>query len=263
MPNVVEYVDSYNEKLYEVLLKLFASWKYVPQPANLARMIAHQSSLETQIRQKKIHRGLNVTERTTTTKRYLASLYKARKLWGEMENDDQISLSRCLKELTDGHEIMDVLEIDQIYRGFKPHDGIAEWRKPALNKHRSWGIDMEMLDVLIGAAEHWLNTKSPISHEKIDPTLYAVIYMCGNCENHNIKASSAANSHFTEIVSTYFKYTDFLESHKSADEMKMYQENFKDIIEKANLVWKRDYPNVFIQYEEPAYPEQLELFGYR
>lgn len=262
MPNAVEYSDEYNIELYAVLLKLFLSWGNVPQPEDLAWVIAHQSSLETEVRRQKIHRGLNVTERMSTVKRYLASLHKARSLWMEMENNDQSSLSKCVEELTSGHEIMDVLEYDQILSGYKPHEAIAEWRKPALKKHRSWRIDTEMLDLLIGAAEYWMENKSPVAHEKIDPTLYAVIYMCGNCEIHNIKASSSSTSRFTKIVSAYFTHTNFLDEHEEKNKRKSSREDFKDIIEKANFVWKRDYPNHFIQYDEPAYPEQLELFGY-
>lgn len=260
MPNIVKYSDDYNEQLYEVLLKLFKAWGNIPQPEDLAWVIAHQSNLETEVRKQKIHRGLNATERMTTAKRYLASLHKARNLWMEMENDDQSSLSQCVEELTEGHEIMDVLEFEQIHSGYKPHEAIAEWRKPALNKHRSWGIDTEMLDLLIGAAEYWIENKSPVAHEKIDPTLYAVIYMCGNCENHNIKASSSDTSRFTKVVSAYFNHTNFLDDHKEEDKRKKNKKDFKDIIDKANYVWKRDYPNHFIQYEEPTYPEQLEIF---
>jgi len=260
MPNIVDLSESYNQRLYEELLKLFISWGNVPQPEDLAWVIAHQSSLETEVRRQSIHRGLNVTERISTAQRYLASLHKARKLWTEMENDDQCSLSQCVDELTSGHEILDVLEPDQILSGYKPHESIAEWRKPALNKHRHWGIDTEMLDLLIGAAQHWLDNKSPSSHEKIDPTTYAVIYMCGNCENHNIRASSSETSRFTKVVSAYFEHTNFLDDHEKPERRKNLRKDFKDIIEKANFVWKRDYPNEFVQYEEPRCTEQLELF---
>lgn len=261
MPKTVEYSDEYNLALYDALLKLFVSWGNVPQPEDLAWVIAHQSSLETEVRRQNIHRGLNVTERIATAQRYLASLHKARKLWTEMENDDQCSLSQCVDELTSGHEILDVLELEQLHSGYKPNESNAEWRKPALNKHKHWGIDTEMLDLLIGAAQHWIKNKSPSPHEKIDPTTYAVIYMCGNCENHNIKASSSDTSRFTKIVSAYFEHTNFLDSHEKPEKRKSLRKDFKDIIEKANLVWKRDYPNDFIQYEELVHPQQLELFG--
>lgn len=262
MPNSVRYSDQYNKKLYDSLLKLFQSWGNIPQPEDLAWVIAHQSSLETEVRRQKIHRGLNVTERMTTAKRYLASLHKARDMWSEMENDDQSSLSQCVEELTNGHDIMDVLELEQILSGYGPHQAIAEWRKPALNKHRSWGLDTEMLDLLIGAAKYWMENKTPVAHEKIDPTLYAVIYMCGNCENHNIIASSSDTGRFTKVVSAYFQHTNFLDDHEEPEKRKNSRKDFKDIIEKANVVWKRDYPNDFIQFEEPDFPEQLELFGY-
>lgn len=177
-----------------------------------------------------------------------------------MENDDQRSLAKCITDVADGHEIMDVLNLEQTLIGYKPNKSIAEWRKAALNKHRSWRLDTEMLDLLIGAALHWLEHRSPRSHEKIDPTLYAIIYICGNCENYNIKVSSAENSRFSKIIHAYYVHTDFLDTEKKESKRKNLRTDFKDVIEKAKKIWERDYQGYFTQYVPPTHPTQLELF---
>lgn len=245
MPNLVNFSNSYNKKLYDALIKLFDGWgKDVSEPENLAMLIAHQSALETEIRQKKIHQGSNVTKRKGSVDLYLAALRKARMQWLKMENDDQISLSRCIKRMDEGHEIMEVLEPDQIHTGYKPKDSMATWRAHTLSKHMFWGIDTEMLDLLIGAAQIWLKEDSPKQHEKIDPTLYAVIYMGGHCENHNISAAPSESSRFTKIVSTYFDFTEF-PSKKNKERL-----YFKDLINKANDIRKRDYADHFLPFDK-------------
>lgn len=73
MPRSVDFSFDHNEKLYKALLALFAEWEILPAAAeSLAMMIAHQSALETEVRRKEIHRGLN-TERAATARRYLES----------------------------------------------------------------------------------------------------------------------------------------------------------------------------------------------
>ncbi|AWY43774.1 hypothetical protein DKY63_29190 [Pseudomonas putida] len=260
MPNSVEITRIYNKTLYEALLKLFTAWGDIPQPEDLAWVIAHQSAIETEARRKKLIRGLNVTERIDTARRYLESLRKARKLWHSMENEDQISLSKCVDGLTSGHGILDVPEYDQINLAYLFDDSVAEWRKPVLNQHAYWSVDTEMIDLLIGAAQDWLENKAPVAHEKIDPTLDAVIYMCGNCNNHNIIPSASDTSRFTKVVSAYFEHTDFLDADQPEEKRKNFRKEFKDVIKKANAVWARDYPNTFMHFKIPAFPEQLDLF---
>lgn len=241
-------------------MAMFSTWADVSEPEDLAWLIAHQSGLETEVRRQEIHRGLNATERISTIKRYLAALQKARVLWNSMENTDQRALWQCIAEVPAGHEIKDVLELDQWLRGFNSDYPIAEWRKPTLIKHRSWRMDTEMLDILIGAAHLWLVDKSPKRHEKIDPTLYAIIYICGNCANHNINISSAETSRFTQIVATYFHHTNFLDNAKPEDHRKSQRKDFKDIIEKAKTIWQKEYADYFKPFDTHLKNEQLELF---
>ncbi|HEK2502990.1 hypothetical protein CJT82_19180 [Pseudomonas aeruginosa] len=130
------------------------------------------------IRHAKLNRGLSALERKDTVQRYLESLSKARKIWLEMENDDQINLSSCLTEIDSGHLITEDTEVAKprlLWASFKPAESMAEWRKEALSKHQFWGADTEMLDLLIGAAQGWLEKDTPKPYSKIDPTLYTVI----------------------------------------------------------------------------------------
>ncbi|TBV11343.1 hypothetical protein [Stutzerimonas kirkiae] len=250
MPRLIKHKDvQINRPLYEALASLFRSWggigelpndsddngKRRKKPVNeLAKLIAHQSALEERIRAGGLNRSQSSGERKTLVERYLKALTNARKIWMEMENDDQRSLSQSLSEIDSGHAIVDVLGLEPFLTSFKPTKDVAQWRQKALkqHKHESWGLDTEMLDLLIGAAQQWITEKAPESHSKIDPTLYAVIYMGEQCQTFGLEPSPAPSSQFTQVVDAYFKHTNT--GRDSSD-----RTNFKDLIQKANSIRER------------------------
>ena len=251
MPNSTNVSRTYNKTLYKNLIQLFESWGDVKSPEILAKNISHQSELERAIRNKKIHKTLSVTDRVEAVTTYLEALRKARKIWSKMENNDQIELSNCIHDLNTGHAIMNVLEQHQTLTSYKSSEDMAEWRKPVLNNHMSWGMDTEMLDLLIGSAQEWLDNKKPKPYEKINPTLYSVIYICGHCENHNIEIKHSESGRIAKILEQYFNLTDCprQSKDKSKESAKI---TFKDLIIKANIIRARDYSDHFTPFEIPS-----------
>lgn len=250
MPTLTKLTRKYNAALYESLMTLFMDWKDITAPDELATWIAHESALEMDIHHAKLNRGLSALERKDTVQRYLESLSKARKIWLEMENNDQISLSGCLTEIDSGHLITEDAEVAKprlLWASFKPAEGIAEWRREALSKHQFWGADTEMLDLLIGAAQAWLQKDSPKPYSKIDPTLYAVIRLGELCQRAGIEPSPASSSRFTQIVQSYFQHT-FTGS--KADPENLRRTSFKDLIRKANELRVTDYKDYFDTQED-------------
>lgn len=239
MPRTVEYDGGYNAPLFKALLHLISTWPelseegdtsrsrltkvadglaWSPQASasatrseQLAYLIAHQSLLATRIETTAVNQGKNATDRKKDVSRLVSTLRKARKIWAQMENDDQKSLSGCLEDLKlspeAGHEFLEGLPYDVVLRGFEPSYPIATWRREELSKHQSWGLDVEMLDLLITNADAWLKTKAPPSQHRHDPVLYAVQYIASACEAFGIKASASDNSRFTKIITLYFNYT--------------------------------------------------------
>ena len=253
MPRLIKYKDvKINRALYKALASLFQGWGGIGERSNenaehgkkpentLAHLIAHQSALEENIRAEGLNRSQTSAERKTTVERYLKALSNARKIWMEMENDDQRSLSKSMSEIESGHAIVDVLGFKPFITSFSPTENIAPWRKKAItqNKHEFWGLDTEMLDLLIGGAQRWVNTKAPESHSKIDPTLYAVIYMGGQCQRFGLEPSPATSSQFTQVVDTYFRHTNTGSDNSN-------RTSYKDLIQKANKIRERDYNDFF------------------
>lgn len=177
----------------------------------LALSIAHESHLARRIEDEKLNQGKSSAKRKSDVSRYLETLQKARRLWASMENDDQKSLSQCMEDLklqqSSGHEILETMEYDVILKSYKQDYKIASWRTAELSKHDNWGMDTEMLDLLITNANHWLEHKAPVAQERLDPVLYAVMYMAEECENMGINPSYADNSNFTKIVTMYLNFT--------------------------------------------------------
>lgn len=239
MPTLIRLSRKYNAPLYQRLAALLGGWEEVSAPDQLAMMIAHQSALEIDIRNAKLNREQSALERKSTVKRYLDALSKARKIWLEMENEDQISLSSCMREIGPGHMITDIANADLLMTSFSPTEDMAEWRKGALAKHQFWGPDTEMLDLLIGTAQLWLEEEAPKPYTKIDPRLYAVIYMAEACKYSGIDPSPAESSRFTEIVQAYFQHTDLGDAAKPEEE----RTSFKDLIRKANEIREQDTSN--------------------
>ncbi len=242
MPTLIRFSRKHNPPLYQRLVTLFRGWEEVSNPDELAMMIAHQSALEMDIREAKLNRGHSALERKIAVQRYLDALSKARKIWLEMENDDQIDLSDCMTEIGPGYALTEVADARLLMTSFSPTEDMAEWRKSALAKHQMWGPDTEMLDLLIGAAQLWLKEEAPKPYTKIDPRLYAVIYMGGVCKASGIDPSPAESSRFTEIVQAYFQHTDSSDATKLDEEERT---SFKDLIRKANEIRERDYSDQF------------------
>lgn len=242
MPSLINFSRKHNLPLFERLKSLFQKWEDVSDPEQLAWLIAHQSALEMDIRSASLNRGHSAKERKGNVQRYLDTLLKARDIWLEMENDDQRALAGCFRKIDTGHLVTEVVGIELMLRSFQPTEDMAEWRKPALNKHQSWGPDTEMLDLLIGAAQLWQQEKAPRSHSKIDPTLYAVVYMSGICEQAGIETSPTPSSRFTEVVQAYFQHTF---TGNVDDPGNKERTSFKDLIHKAMELRKTDYKDHF------------------
>ena len=172
--------------------------------STLALSIAHESHLARRIEDEKLNQRKSSAKRKNDVSRYLETLEKARRLWASMENDDQKSLSQCMEDLklkqNPGHEILETMEYEAIINSYKQDYQIASWRTSELSRHDSWGVDTEMLDLLITNANHWLEHKAPVAQERLDPVLYAVMHMVEECENMGINTSYADNSNFTKIV---------------------------------------------------------------
>ncbi|WP_028630258.1 hypothetical protein [Metapseudomonas resinovorans] len=81
MPTLVRLSRKHNTALYQRLAALFGGWREVGNPDQLAMMIAHQSALETDIRNAKLNREQSALERKSAVQRYLDALSKARKIW--------------------------------------------------------------------------------------------------------------------------------------------------------------------------------------
>lgn len=214
MPRSVEFnKNSYNQTLYEDLLRLVQSWPEVqPQQAELIAInAAHQSDLAQKIRAGGLNQEKDAGKRKRDVTRFRDALLKARDIWSEMENDDQKKLSSCLEDLKNssnpGHELVEDTTYEQFLKIYGNTYPIAEWRKKELSQHRNWGLDIEMLDLLIGNAELWLRTKAPKPQERHDPRLYAVKFLADVCEQNGIPASHAEKSKFTKIVTMYLNHT--------------------------------------------------------
>ena len=248
MPSLIQLTRKHNLPLFERLKSLFQKWEDVSDPEQLAWFIAHESALEMDIRSARLNRGHSAKERKDNVQRYVDALLKARNICLEIENDDQRALTGCFRKIDAGHLVTEVAGIELMMTSFRPTEDMAEWRKPALNKHQSWGPDTEMLDLLIGAAQLWQQDKAPRSYSKIDPTLYAVVYMIGVCEQAGVETSSAPSSRFTEVVQAYFQhtFTGDVDDPENKD-----RSSFKDLILKAMELRKTDYKDHFEHFEEP------------
>lgn len=253
MPSLINLKDvTVNQRLYDVLESLFRSWggigeqgndpdAYIPKALKgyknqLAVLIAHQSTLEELIRAKHLNKSQTSSERNELGERYLSTLKKARAIWMEMENDDQRALAKCMSEIDTGHAIVDEIGLEPLLTSFRMTPDIAPWRATALQrrKHDSWRLDTEMLDLLIGAAQAWIEHKAPEKSEKIDPTLYAVMYMAEQCQAFGIEPSPTPSSRFTQIVDCYFKNTNVGYDTRG-------RSSYKDLIIKANLARENDH----------------------
>src|SRR5690606_8652287 len=144
--------------------------------------------LEERIRAERLNRSLASGERHELGERYLNALKKARDIWMGMENDDQRALTKCMAEIDSGHAIVDKIGLEPLLTSFALTQDIAPWRAKALRqrKHERWGMDTEMLDLLISAAQRWIEYEAPEKSAKIDPTLYAVMYMAEHCRAYGI-----------------------------------------------------------------------------
>ncbi|WP_137889244.1 hypothetical protein [Pseudomonas sp. 2FE] len=247
MPRLINHKDvTVNRRLYDALASLFHNWggigesdcedtQYTPNVLRgyknqLAALIAHQSTLEELIRAEQLNKSHASRERNELGERYLNALTKARDVWMDMENDDQRALTKCMSEIDSGHAIIDGIGLEPLLTSFRLTQDIAPWRATALKrrKHDRWGLDTEMLDLLISAAQKWIEHEAPEKSAKIDPTLYAVMYMAEQCQAYGIEPSPTPSSRFTEVVDTYFKHTKI---GRDTSE----RTSYKDIITKANL----------------------------
>lgn len=252
MPSLTNLKDvTVNQRLYDILESLFRSWggigeqgkdsdAYIPKALKgyknqLAALIAHQSTLEELIRAKQLNKSHTSSERNELGERYLSTLKKARAIWMEMENDDQRALAKCMSEIDSGHAIVDEIGLEPLLTSFRVTPDIAPWRATALQrrKHDSWRLDTEMLDLLIGAAQAWIEHKAPEKSEKIDPTLYAVMYIAEQCQAYGIEPSPTPSSRFTEVVTAYFGYTNIGRDTRD-------RTSYKDIIQKAIRTLEKD-----------------------
>jgi len=251
MPSLIKSKDvTVNRPLYDALESLFHSWGGIGEQDNthtdipkalkgyknqLAALIAHQSTLEELIRANQLNKSHASGERIELGERYLSTLKKARSIWMQMENDDQHSLAKCMSEIDSGHAIVDKIGLEPLLTPFRMTPDIAPWRAKELKKHKhdSWRLDTEMLDLLISAAQAWIEHKAPEKSEKIDPTLYAVMYMAEQCQAYGIEPSPTPSSRFTEVVTAYFGHTNIgRDTSKRSD--------YRDIITKAIRTLEKD-----------------------
>ncbi|SFI61578.1 hypothetical protein SAMN05216206_2552 [Pseudomonas guineae] len=270
MPRLINHKNvTVNHILYEDLAELFHNWGgigegepndtgYTPKVLigyknQLAALIAHQSTLDEQIRAEQLNKFLPSRERNELGERYLNALKKARDIWMEMENDDQHALTKCMSEIDSGHAIIDEIGLEPLLTSFRLTQDIAPWRSAALRqrKHERWGLDTEMLDLLVGAAQRWIEFEAPEKSAKIDPTLYAVMYIAEQCQTYGIDPSPTTTSRFTEIVDTYFRHTKV-----GGDTSE--RSSYTDIIRKANLSLKKS-PNPCLTADPSWFETRLKL----
>ncbi|MAG66525.1 MAG: hypothetical protein CMK74_11740 [Pseudomonadales bacterium] len=218
MPKYILHSSSYNNTLYVDLLRLLKSWPDVfnngekgQRAEELALDIARQSYVAMEIEKQKISRGSNATERKKAVTRILNGLKKVRTIWSTLENEDQKSLASCMEYIKlmekPGHQLIENISYEQILTIYNNDYPISAWRKEELSRHRSWGIDIEMLDLLITNTEMWLSKKAPAAQQRLDPAQYAVRYLASACEAYGLKASHSDNSRFMRVVTMYLNYT--------------------------------------------------------
>lgn len=226
MPRLAHTRVRVDLELKEKLLRLFSTWRKfdLERSESLAYMIAHQYGIERQYIESGAIKALSVTDRVKTVGQYIAALHKARKYWSELQDEDQVSLAGSLKSVTDEHQILQSGEscglIDKSftaggalpprlkeYASDEPDFVMPVWRRALLGQYEKWNADTEMLDALIGAAQHWLTHSAPTPYSKTDTLVRAVVYICDACADHGVTVSASRDGRLLQIVNTYIEHS--------------------------------------------------------
>lgn len=251
MPRLARTRIEADLELKDKLHRLFSTWRNfnLGKAESLADLIAIQYNTERQYIDSGAVKMLSVTERVRTVQQYVSALHKARKYWSELQDEDQVSLAGSLGAVVDEHQILQSGEncglIDKSftaggvlpprlkeYASDEPEFVMPVWRRALLGQYEKWNADTEMLDALIGAAQHWLTHSAPTPYSKTDTLVRAVVYICDACADHDVTVSASRDGRLVQIVNTYIEH--------SGRELK----GVMRLVKAAKKIWEDEYKHL-------------------
>lgn len=141
-----------------------------------------------------------------SVEKYLKALRAARLAYLEIPNQLQGAMTTFLPYTGSSllpDEVLKGLFV-RIY-GDSSRAGLPAWRLDGLESHDYWGLDLEMLDLLIAAAAKMIDECGCDPYTRARPDFYLAKWVTDVCVSFGIKKSAAESSQLYRIVSAVLR----------------------------------------------------------